>query len=155
PCSRQARSAQSFCGRRATRNPPRRSPQPSPPASPVRTCQATSDRGPVMRSWFIVSSVFAVVVVPAAACGVGSDCDFGLCAGSPVGSDDGGDSADRDAIVPPPECADPKGKTECVSDYYGVFVSTQGSDSNPGTMKAPVQTINAALAKLGPKQRVF
>src|SRR4051794_39026991 len=79
------------------------------------------------------------------ACGVGSDCDFGLCAGPPADGDggnsgDGGPSKDGEAPAPP-GCDDlskgPKDAPACIDDSVGIFVSPTGDDGADGTKSKP------------------
>lgn len=70
--------------------------------------------------------------------------------GAPDGGDGGGE------VKLPPECEDPKGAPNCVSDDYGVFVDGEGGDDASGGTKAePVKTIAAALKKVGLKPRLY
>lgn len=50
---------------------------------------------------------------------------------------------------------DPKDSLGCVDDRVGIFVSPTGSDTNPGTKEAPVQTITKGLAIVGTLTRVY
>ncbi|MCA9590148.1 MAG: hypothetical protein KC657_32815, partial [Myxococcales bacterium] len=91
----------------------------------------------------------------AAACQIGSDCDFGRCPGTPFGANgnDGGAEGSTDAasdvVQPPPGCdpkAEPKDSPKCVDDGYGVFVSKGGGPTAAGTKAAPLSAIAAAVA---------
>ena len=91
----------------------------------------------------------------AAACQIGSDCDFGRCPGTPFGANgnDGGAEGSTDAasdvVQPPPGCdpkAEPKDSPKCVDDGYGVFVSKGGGPTAAGTKAAPLSSIAAAVA---------
>ena len=116
-----------------------------------------------MRRWIFTASALIGTTALVLACGVGTDCDFGLCAGPAVGSPEGGEgSADGDGpdAVTPAECVavealdtkDPA-SAPCVVNGYGVFVdAVKGSDTNAGTKESPVQTITGALAKTGNKR---
>ena len=96
----------------------------------------------------------------------GDDCSVSnTCGGATPTTDDGGSDgpvqADGggDVVQVPADCnvmADPKDSPACVVDGFGVFVdATSGADRNPGTKAQPVQTIGAALGKLGGKPRVY
>ncbi len=62
--------------------------------------------------------------------------------GAEAGADAGDGGVDADAAEAGCEAGQEPWQAACVvSDAFGVFVSTQGSDSAPGTMEAPVQTI--------------
>jgi hypothetical protein len=110
-----------------------------------------------MRSWLIASTTFSTIALLAAACGVGSDCDFGLCQGQLVGSSgDGGDVqvSDSPADGPSDPCIDNLSDPKCTQETSTIFVSqAKGIDSNPGTKVAPFQTIGAALSKITPERR--
>lgn len=93
------------------------------------------------------------------ACGVGNDCDFGLCAGPTAGGDGGEESDATNDVDTPPGCKpelEPKDAAPCVVSSYGVFVdASNGNDANDGKKDAPVRTISAALAKIGNKPRIY
>jgi hypothetical protein len=94
------------------------------------------------------------------ACSVGTDCDFGLCAGTPAGGDAaGGEDTGADVAVKPPDgCddkAEPKGAPLCVVSEFGIFVSPSGKADGSGKKDDPVNTITAALAKTGGIRRVY
>ncbi len=84
----------------------------------------------------------------------------------PGASPSGGDAPSADAgrdgpdVVGAPAGCDPalepKDAPPCVVNEYGVFVDAAGgADTNPGTREKPFKTIGAALAKQGPKPRVY
>jgi len=117
-----------------------------------------------MRRWIFGLSAVVGTTALVMACSVGTDCDFGLCAGVAVGSEGGGGEGgvdtgtDAGPVVPPgckPEL-DPKDSAPCVVDTYGIFVdAAAGLDTNPGTKAAPVKTFAAALAKIGNLPRIY
>ncbi len=115
----------------------------------------------LMRGWiFNVGGLGALVagMAAVAACGVGSDCDFGLCAGPSVGSGDGGGAGDGgDAQTDP--CIDAPTNATCLNESAAWFVSSATGDdtaADGGTRAKPFKTIGAALAKLsGEKRRVY
>lgn len=93
------------------------------------------------------------------ACGVGTDCDFGLCAGPPADPVDGG----SDGAVAPADCdvkADPisSGAKGCVVDSFALFVDGQaGDDANDGSRAKPLKRIGSAIAKVAStgKRRIY
>ena len=106
-----------------------------------------------MRRWIFGLGAVVGTTALVLACSVGTDCDFGLCAGAMVGGDGGGVDTGVDGRSVPPGCKpefDPKDAAPCVVDTYGIFVDgSAGLDANPGTKAAPVKTFAAALAKIG------
>ncbi len=65
-----------------------------------------------------------------------------------------GDASD----VSPLDCdltQDPKDAPGCVDDRVGIFVSPTGSDANPGTKEAPVQTLAKALQLTKTLKRLY
>jgi hypothetical protein len=115
-----------------------------------------------MRAWLPGSLVVVVVAASGllvAACVKGDGCDFGLCPGD-VSTEDGGDGGVTDgAVAAPPGCdekAEPREAPKCVVSSYAVFVdAANGWATNPGTRESPVNSITAALGKLGGKSRVY
>ncbi len=118
----------------------------------------------------VVLGVGAVVALAGiagiSACGVGTDCDFGLCAGPPAGVDgDGGPGQDGDApdAAKPEKCDDKADPTsdaakECVVDSFALFVDGDaGDDANDGSKAKPFKRITTALAKVGStgKRRIY
>ncbi len=110
-----------------------------------------------MRSLPVYMTLLASVVLAGGACGVGNDCDFGLCAGTPVGAD-GGDGGD----VQVPAGCDPNADSKdsayaaCLANSYGIFVDAMnGNDSFPGTREQPVQSIKTALDRLAGRSHVY
>lgn len=113
-----------------------------------------------MRRWIFGLSAVVGTTALVLACSVGNDCDFGLCAGPTAGGDGGGEGgADGDSGPKPPAGCDPtmepKDSPKCVSSDFGVFVSPNGKPDGTGKMDDPVNTITAALAKIGPLRRVY
>ena len=109
-----------------------------------------------MRGWIFGASGLLAIATLVVACGVGTDCDFGLCAGPIVGTD-GGDGPLPDAN--PPGC-DPtrelKDQKDCLNDDFGVFVAPNGTIDGKGTMEQPVGTIARAQELIGGKrQKIF
>ena len=105
-------------------------------------------------------AVLGAVLAPSA-CDSGLDnlCDYkGACGdgGNPDGSLDG--RLDGPSIDAPVGCdlnAEPKDSPACVADSVGIFVSSTGSDTDPGTKAKPVQTIAGALSKVGGLPRIY
>lgn len=105
---------------------------------------------------FVGLSALALFALGGTACGVGTDCDFGLCAGPAAGVDGGRDG--NPGVVVPAGCddkAEPKNSPACVDSTFGVFVSRTGKPDAPGTKEAPVDSIATALTKLDGKARVY
>lgn len=118
-----------------------------------------------MRRWIFGLSAVVTTTALVMACSVGTDCDFGLCAGPTAGGDGGGTEggADRDTSgnvdATPPGC-DPameqKDQVACLNDEFAVFVSVLGKPDSPGTRTAPVNTVARAFELTGGnKQRIF
>jgi hypothetical protein len=96
------------------------------------------------------------------ACSVGTDCDFGLCAGPTAGGSEGGGGeggVDGEGGVKPPDGCDatkePKDSPKCVSSDFGIFVSPKGTLNGTGKIDSPVNTIAAGLAKSGAIRRLY
>ena len=71
--------------------------------------------------------------------------------GGEGGIDSGPDAPPIDPCATPTNPPDPK----CLDDSTTLFVSPTGSDTNPGTKAAPLQTVNAAVnAATNDKKRV-
>ena len=89
--------------------------------------------------WFVALLTLACAACPATV----SDVCHDIICGVPV----------------PPGCdptADVQTASACVVDSYGVFVdATNGNDGSPGTQKAPLKTVHAALGALTGKPRVY
>ncbi|MDB4945399.1 MAG: hypothetical protein JWP97_4933, partial [Labilithrix sp.] len=107
-----------------------------------------------MQRWMTgLGGMFVVLATGVAACGVGSDCDFGLCAvasAPPDGGDGGGQPTD-------PCLANPTA-SECLSDDSAIFVSgpTGAATGATGARAKPFKTIGAALQALtAAKKRIF
>ncbi|MBX3224374.1 MAG: hypothetical protein KF795_27915, partial [Labilithrix sp.] len=102
------------------------------------------------RSFAVLVGALGVSVLGAAACS-SSECAGEACAG-PI-------DAGSDVVDSGPSCADgadPKDEPGCVDETFGVFVDKEGgSDANAGTRASPLQSMRAALEKLGDKKRVF
>lgn len=112
-----------------------------------------------MRRFLLAMSALAVTTAAVMACGVGTDCDFGLCAGPPVGTNEGGDGSISQIDATAPGCdptKDQKDQEACLNDDFGVFVSLTGKPDGTGTKASPVNAVARAfeLAK-GTKQRIF
>ena len=72
--------------------------------------------------------------------------------GGEGGTDTGTDAPPTDPCATPTNPPDPK----CLDDSTTLFVSPTGSDTNPGTKAAPLQTVNAAVnAATNDKKRVY
>lgn len=102
-----------------------------------------------MRRWIFGLGALIGTTALVMACSVGTDCDFGLCAGPQVPGDDGGDSG-GDGPVIPPGCdltKSPEESAGCVDDGVGVFVSPSGKADAAGTKLAPLSSITAAISK--------
>lgn len=102
-----------------------------------------------MRRWMFGLGALIGTTALVMACGVGNDCDFGLCAGSPVGGD-GGDGGEADGPMINPDCdltKSPKDSPACVDDGAGVFVSPAGTADAAGTKNDPLSSITAAISK--------
>ncbi len=110
-----------------------------------------------MRRWMFGLSACVGAAALVMACGVGSDCDFGLCAGPAVGTD-GGDG-DVLADANPAGCdttKDQKDQEACQNEDFAVFVAPTGKPDAKGTLDAPVNTITSALALVGgQRNRIF
>lgn len=95
------------------------------------------------------------------ACGVGTECDFGLCPGTQVGTEGDGGSSDGMSNVDanPPGCdlaKEQKEQDACLNNDFAVFVSPLGRPDAPGTKESPVNTLKRALELVGgTKQRVY
>jgi hypothetical protein len=100
--------------------------------------------------FFLSASAATVAAFGVAACGVGTDCDFGICAG-PTG--DGG----PDVQVPTgcDDKAEPKDSPGCLVSEFAMFVSPKGNAAAPGTRDEPVDSIATALAKRNGKPRIY
>lgn len=97
--------------------------------------------------FFLVGSASVVAIAPQ--CGGGGSTDCTQTSTCPSDAADG---------PPPLNCnmsADPKDSLGCVDDRVGIFVSPMGSDMNPGTKEAPVQTIAKGLSIVGMLTRVY
>ena len=119
----------------------------------------------------VVLGVGAVValagIAGVSACGVGTDCDFGLCAGPPADGDPDGGNNGRDGEVPdaakPADCDDKADPTSdaakgCVVDSFALFVDGEaGDDGNDGSKAKPFKRIATAIAKVGStgKRRIY
>ena len=103
-----------------------------------------------MRRWMFGLSAVVTATVGIVGCGVGSDCDFGFCAGPAVGTDGGDGGGDDGPPVIPADCElskSPKDSKPCIADSVAIFVDKNGKPGAPGTMAAPVPTIGEAIAK--------
>jgi len=113
-----------------------------------------------MRKWIAGLASITAASALILACGVGSDCDFGLCA-APVSEQDAdaGNDGPFDPDARPPGCdgsKEQKAQPACLSDQFAVFVSPLGRPDNPGTKLAPVNTITRALQLVGgARQAIF
>ncbi len=97
--------------------------------------------------FFLVGSASVLAIAPQ--CGGGGSTDCTQTSTCPSDAADG---------PPPLNCnmsADPKDSLGCVDDRVGIFVSPMGSDMNPGTKEAPVQTIAKGLSIVGMLTRVY
>jgi len=116
----------------------------------------------------LVLGVGAVValggIAGLSACGVGTDCDFGLCAGSPADADaDGGLDGEVPDATKPPDCddtADPTSEAAkgCVVDSFALFVDGDaGDDANNGSKEKPFKKIATAIGQVGStgKRRIY
>ena len=112
----------------------------------------------------VSSNLFAgLIAALGVACGenTASVCDVpGACADTDSGLDGQPpiDAPGPDAADASPGCdltREPKDSTACVADSVGVFVSTMGDDTNPGTRTKPVRTIAAGLGKLNGLTRLY
>ncbi len=105
-----------------------------------------------MRTWLLITTAAATAsLFFAAACTVGSDCDFGLCSGattSPDGSNpgDGGDGG-----IPVDPCVDTPSDPKCLDETGAIFVSKAGTGD--GSRANPVGSVGAALQKIDDKRR--
>ncbi len=111
-----------------------------------------------MRTWLMLTTAAATAsLFFAAACTVGSDCDFGLCSGPTTNAD--GSSGTEGGVPVPPGCdpnVDAKDAPLCVANDFAVFVDgASGKDENPGTREAPFKSVTQALTKRGAKNRVY
>ena len=115
-----------------------------------------------MRRW--IFGLSSVMFTPALvmACSVGTDCDFGLCAGPTAGGEGGGGEAgvgqDADGATTPPGCkpeADTIDAPACAADDFAIFVSPQGHADAAGTRTAPVNSVAGAITKLGTRSRIY
>lgn len=110
-----------------------------------------------MRRWmfgFVACSGIAAFVV---ACGVGNDCDFGLCAGATAGID-GGDAMTTDGPSDGPSdpCIETPTDARCLDESTALFVSTsKGNDQDAlaGSREKPFKTIGVALGRVTPARR--
>ncbi len=108
----------------------------------------------------LVLGVGAVValggITGLSACGVGTDCDFGQCAGPSMDGDvDGGLDGEVPDAAKPPDCDDKADPTSdaakgCVVDSFALFVDGDGgNDANDGKKGTPLKTIASAIGKVG------
>ena len=107
-----------------------------------------------MRRWMFGFSALVGSTAIVTACGVGSDCDFGLCDGPLIGTDSGEGGAD----VVPAGCnpdLEPRDAPLCVVDSFGVFVAPDGKPDALGTRDAPVNSIANALKVVANKPRIY
>lgn len=114
-----------------------------------------------MRRFVLCFSASATLIVTlgAAACGVGSDCDFGMCDGPRVGEASDGktpDDAGGDA-APTDECLDKPDAPECLDEAKAFFVSPSGDNTTGDGSKAkPFKTLAAVLDKISEaKRRIY
>ena len=104
-----------------------------------------------MRRWIFGLSAVVTTTALVMACSVGTDCDFGLCAGPTAGVDGGGSEggADSEGGVKPPDGCDatkePKDSPKCVSSDFGIFVSPNGTAGGTGKMDSPVNTDHSSV----------
>jgi hypothetical protein len=102
-----------------------------------------------MRRWIFTASALIGTTALVLACGIGTDCDFGLCEGPTVGSPEGGEgSADGDGpdVVTPPGCdpvAEPTSSPLCVVTGFGVFVAAGGTGD--GSKESPLGSIQKGI----------
>jgi hypothetical protein len=115
-----------------------------------------------MRRWIFGLSSVMFTTALVMACSVGTDCDFGLCAGPTAGGGEGGGGdggVDGEGGVKPPDGCDatkePKDSPKCVSSDFGIFVSPKGTPNGTGKIDSPVNTIAAGLAKTGAIRRLY
>lgn len=108
-----------------------------------------------MRTWLLVTSASAVAsLFFAAACSVGSDCDFGLCSGPTTAADGSSGTDGSVGAVPVDPCVATPTDPKCVDDSTALFVSkTTGSTSGDGTKAKPVSSVGLALQRLDDKHR--
>ena len=105
-------------------------------------------------SWFLASAASIACVRMLGACYPGTDCDFGLCPGPPVGGYPAEAGADGQIVVPA-DCElakSPKDSPACLEDSVGIFVSPDGDDSAPGEKQAPVRSITKAVELAGTRR---
>ena len=105
-----------------------------------------------MRGWIFGASGLLAIATLVVACGVGTDCDSGLCAGpivKPDGGRDGPPAIPADCIL----TKSPKESKACVDDSVGIFVDRNGKTGAAGTMRDPLPSIGAAVTKATSSQR--
>lgn len=114
-----------------------------------------------MRRWILGFGCVIAGGIALGACSVGTDCDFGLCAGPLVGSEEAGSSdgpGEAGGDGGPDPCAKNPTDPKCLDETTSLFVSSAKGDdtSTEASKNKPLKTVGTALGKItAQRKRIF